>query len=64
MRGDERGSKKEDREKGISRREIKETIRRLKDGKAANGIPREVWRYGGEEMEKWIEEFLSRIWRG
>lgn len=62
----ERGSMVEDRKEDINRREMKRTIRRLKDGKAAgiDGLPEEVWRYGGKELERWAEEFLDKIWRG
>lgn len=48
--GQERVGKEED----ISREEIKRVLRKMKDGKAAeiDKIPGEVWRYGGEELEK------------
>lgn len=38
----------------------------MKDGKAngINGIPADVWKYGGEELENWIWEFCNSIWRG
>lgn len=54
MRGNEKGSREGDGEEKIGRREILETIKRLKDGKAAgiDGIPGKVWRYGGEELER------------
>lgn len=62
MRGDGRGSTEEDGEESIIW-----AIRRLKDGKAAgiDGIPgKEVWRYGEEELERWVEEFLDWIGGG
>jgi len=38
----------------------------LREGKASgiDGIPGEVWKYEGEEMEKWIGEFCVRVWKG
>jgi len=47
-------------------REVKETVSRLKEGKAMglDGIPGEAWRYGGEEVEKWIWEYCNEVWRG
>lgn len=53
-KGKGRGEGKEEEE--ISKGEIKEAIRKLKDGKAAgmNGITEEAWKYGGEEIEGWI----------
>lgn len=63
VRGNERGSREGDGEERIGRGEILEAIKRLKDGKAAgiDGIPEKVWRYGGEELERWVEELLDRI---
>jgi len=51
-----------DEEEGISRREIKESVSRLKEGKAMglDGIPGETWRYGGEEEENGFESFATR----
>jgi len=51
-------------EEGISMREIKDTVSRLKEGKAMglDGIPGEAWRYGGEEVEKWVWEYC-KVWR-
>jgi len=57
--------KKEERneEEEISKKEIKETIKRLRNGKAmgADGIPGEAWKYGGEEVEEWV---CNRVWQG
>jgi len=41
-------------------------LRRVKDGKAmgVDGIPEEMWKYGGYEVEEWIWEMCNRIWRG
>jgi len=43
-------------EEGISMREIRKALSRLKEGKAMglDEIPEEAWRYGGEDVEKWI----------
>lgn len=40
------------KEKEISVEEVREAINKLKDEKAAgiDGIPGEVWKYGGEDM--------------
>lgn len=57
---------REEKEK-IGKEEFRKIIRKLREGKAwgLDGIPREVWKYGGGEMlEKWITEFCNRIWRG
>jgi len=29
-----------------------------------DGIPNEVWKYGGEELEEWIREFCNGVWKG
>jgi len=45
--------------------EIKRAIGRLGEGKAS-GIDRileEVWKYGDEEIKRWVWEFCNRIWR-
>lgn len=66
VRGKERGSRKGNREEEISRGEILGASERLKERKAAgiDGIPEEVWRYGGEELGRWIEKLLNKVWRG
>lgn len=53
-----------EKEKDIDRGEMERAIKKLKDGKASgvdsgkdlkmDGIPAEVWKYGGENLEKWI----------
>lgn len=52
VRGKKGNRREEDTEKEISKEEIGEAIKRLKDGKAAgiDEIPREVWKYGGEGL--------------
>lgn len=46
--------------------EIKEAIGSIKDGKAAglDGIPSEVWKYGGKEIEEWIWNLCKKYRRG
>jgi len=29
-----------------------------------DGIPNEVWKYGGEKLEDRIRQFCNRVWRG
>jgi len=50
-------------EKEISKEEIRLVIRKMKDGKAAglDGLPGEVWKYGGEEMIEWIWSFCNKV---
>lgn len=65
VKGVRRGSIEEDEEEEIEREEIRRAVRNLKEGKASEiyGIPGEVWKYGEEEMEGWIEEFCNRVWK-
>jgi len=58
--------RREKKEKEVEREEVKGAIGRLKDGKALgiDGIPNEVWRYGGEELKNWAWEICRRVWRG
>jgi hypothetical protein len=60
------GKRGEGEEEEISREEIREAINKIKDGKAAgaNGVPGEVWKYGGERVTEWIIEFCNRVWKG
>ncbi|XP_067217103.1 LINE-1 retrotransposable element ORF2 protein [Linepithema humile] len=53
-------------EEEISRKEIKEAIKKLRNGKAmgVDGIPGEAWKYGGEEVEEWVWSWCNRVWRG
>ncbi|KAL6421353.1 hypothetical protein ACFW04_014690 [Cataglyphis niger] len=55
-----------DEEESISRSEIRAVIGRLKDNKAVgvDGIPAEVWKYGGENVEEWIWKICNRVWKG
>lgn len=53
--GREGKGRENNREEEISKNEIKEAIRKIKDEKAAgiNGIPEEVWKYRGEGLREW-----------
>ena len=64
MKG-EGGRDKQD-EKEIELEEVRNVIKKLKTGKAIgkDGIPNEAWKYGGEEMERWVWEICKRVWRG
>ena len=55
--------KEEDR---IERGEIRRAIERIKERKAVgvDGIPGEVWKYGGEGIEEWVWEICNKIWKG
>jgi len=61
----EEGRREKD-EKEVELEEVKGAIGRLKDGKALgmDGIPNEVWRYGGEKVKNWAWEICRRVWRG
>jgi len=45
----------EQEEKELEWEEVTKVIERLKDKKAIgmDGIPSEMWKYGGEEMRRW-----------
>lgn len=49
-----KGGREGDTEVDVSREEIRVAIKKLRDGKAVgiNEIPNEVWKYGGERVEK------------
>ncbi|KAL6417577.1 hypothetical protein ACFW04_012648 [Cataglyphis niger] len=53
-------------DEGESRSEIRAVIGRLKDNKAvgADGIPSEVWKYGGKNVEEWIWKICNRLLKG
>jgi len=55
-----------DKEEEITREEVRVAVKGLKEGKAAggDGLPREVWKYGGERLEEYVREICNRIWRG
>jgi len=50
-------------EQGIYREEIRRAIGKIKEGKAAgiDGIPGEVWKFGGRGLEEWVWKFCDRI---
>ncbi|XP_024875210.1 ABC transporter F family member 4-like [Temnothorax curvispinosus] len=64
VKGEGGGSRQ--REEEIELEEVRNVIKKLKAGKAIgnDGIPNEAWKYGGEEMEKWIWEICKKVWRG
>lgn len=45
---------------------MRRAMRKLKDRKAMgiDGIPNEVWKYGGGELEDWARNFVNRLWKG
>lgn len=59
----ERQGEEEERESEISKEELRNAIKRLKDGKAAglDGVPAEVWKYGGGRMKDWICGFCNKV---
>lgn len=62
----ERGRRRIGEEEEIRKEENNEVIKSLKDGKAmgVDGIPNEVWRYGGEEIKKLVWGFCNKVWKG
>lgn len=60
-RGREMG---EDGKEELKIEEIREVIKRLKDGKAigGDGVPNEVWKYKGGELENWLGEICKKVW--
>lgn len=67
VKGIGRQDKKEGQEeRGLEWEGVRKAIGKIKDGKAMgkDRVPGEVWKYGGEEIGKWIWEVCSRVWRG
>lgn len=64
--GKSRTEGEEGEEEEINRDEIGEAIKRIKKGKAtgSDGIAGEVWKFGGEELERWLRNFCNRVWKG
>lgn len=60
------GEERKGNEEEISKDEIKEAIKKIKEGKATgiDGIPGEAWKYGGEETMEWTWIFCNRVWKG
>jgi len=62
----EREGRRSEEEGEVEKEEIRRVLGKLKDGKAmgVDGVPNEVWKYGGEEIEGWVWRFCNRVWRG
>ncbi|XP_029164823.1 uncharacterized protein LOC114936023 [Nylanderia fulva] len=63
------GGRRTEKERGedqIEKEEIRRAIGRIKERKAVgvDGIPGEVWKFGGEGIEKWVWELCNKIWKG
>lgn len=58
VRGNKGGRRQEqgEEEMDISKKKIKDALKRIKEGKAmgADEIPREAWKYGREDLEEWV----------
>ncbi|XP_071579341.1 uncharacterized protein [Temnothorax nylanderi] len=61
-----REEKEGEEEEEISLEEMRRAVKRLKDGKAMgrDGIPGEVWKRGGKELESWAWKYINRVWKG
>lgn len=66
VKGGGGGVEGREEEEEIGREELRKVVRKLWVGKAwrLDGIPGEVWKYGGEELEDWIREFCNRRGEG
>jgi len=66
IRGVEREKEKDGRRRGFGEEKNKGIKRRLKDSKTirVDGMPNEVWRYGGEGIEEWAWWLCNKVWRG
>jgi len=55
VQGEDRREGRE-KEEDLRIEEIRGILRKVKDGKAlgVDGVPGEVWKYGGEGMEEWM----------
>ncbi|XP_076301434.1 uncharacterized protein LOC143219315 [Lasioglossum baleicum] len=55
-----------DGEKELEIGEIMRVVKGLKDGKAAggDGIPNEIWKHGGSEVQEGLWRICNRVWRG
>ncbi|XP_076287327.1 uncharacterized protein LOC143212411 [Lasioglossum baleicum] len=55
-----------DGEKDLEIGEIIRVVKGLKDGKAAggDGIPNEIWKHGGSEVQEELWRICNRVWRG
>lgn len=54
IKGNRKRGREEEREMELTKEEVKKVIVKLKDKKAVevDGIPAEVWKYGGQEVEE------------
>ncbi|XP_043271213.1 golgin subfamily A member 6-like protein 1 [Venturia canescens] len=62
----ERRREGEEGEEGeITTEEVKKAIRKLKDKKAVgeDGIPNEVWKYGGERVVNSLKRMCEKVWK-
>ncbi|KMQ82179.1 axoneme-associated protein [Lasius niger] len=59
----ERGRRLEDGEQELRRSEVRKVVKKLKKGKATgvDGVPNEVWKFGGKRMEEWVWGFCNRV---
>jgi len=59
-----RSRSEEERELGLG--EVRKMIGKLKNRKAmgVDEVPNEVWKYGGEDLVRWVWGLCNRIWRG
>jgi len=60
------GGRDRQEEKEIELEEVKNVIKKLKTEKGIGNdrIPNEAWKFGGEEIVRWIWEICKRVWRG
>ncbi|XP_024871881.1 uncharacterized protein LOC112454616, partial [Temnothorax curvispinosus] len=60
------GREEEEEEEEIRREEVWEVVRKLRERKAmgSDGIPNEVWKFGGEVVKEWLWEVCNRVWKG
>lgn len=60
------GVRKRDEERELSRKEIRKAIAGLREAKAVgiDGIPGEIWKYGGEDIKVLAWGFCYKIWKG
>lgn len=56
----------EDREGQLSKQEVWKVVKELKDGKATgeDGVPSEVWRYGGDGVKESLWKMCWKVWEG
>jgi len=59
------GGRSEDADTEVGGDEVVRIVVKLK-GKASgdDGVPNEVWKFGGERVEEWIWSFCCKVWKG